>query len=75
MELVTSVVAPVFLFLAVIGLSKDNTCYSFQFMKCLLLFSGLLIYLCSYFRRSLQIICPHQRYLTVTGSLVTSKLP
>jgi len=75
MELVTLIVSPLFLFLAVFGLSNGNICYLFQFMICLLLFSSLLIYLCSYFRRSLQIICPHQRYLTVTGSLVTSKLP
>lgn len=59
----------------VLGLSNGNTCYSFQFMICLLLFSSLLIYFWFYFRRSLRIICPHQRYLTVTGSLVTSKLP
>lgn len=68
MELVTLIVATLFLFLAVFGLSNGNICCSF-------LFNSLLIYLCCYFRRSLQIICPHQRYLTVTGSLVTSKLP
>jgi hypothetical protein len=74
-ELVTVIVAPLFWFLAVFGLSSGSTCYSFHFMICLLLFRSLLIYLWSYFRRSVRIICPHQRYLTVTGCLVTSKLP
>jgi hypothetical protein len=44
MELVTFIVAPLFMFLAVFGLSNGNTCYSFQFMICPLIWYDMMRY-------------------------------